>query len=694
MLTLRLPAPPSPATRIRIGFLALMLIAFVLRAFRLDGQSLWYDEAVTAQLARSSPAELTRWTANDIQPPLYYYIVSGWGRLAGWSEWSLRWPSLVFGVLLTPLLAVVARRLTRQPRVALLAALLAALHPLLLYYSQEARMYSLLLALSLLAVFSILRGAWLAGHWRFSALYVLAATAAIYTHYFALFLLVALVLAFWPERPRTAGLVIAGVNQTGLAHLSFVQQPLFTLGRSPGVVQPFVLTNLVVLLLYLPWLGALLNRLALDRSYWQGGLKLDEALRSVAIHFTSGETMRESPGLWLLLPYGLVTVIAVVRLIHLSRRQDEPGAAARQTLRYALLWVTIPVIGVLTLAWFAPKFSARYVLLALPGLLILWSAGLAWPAGEPATARLAAILRRRWQLILSSAAVIWLVVGALWSNGNWFFDRAFQKDDWRSLAAFLRPRLDANETVILVSGHAAPVWNYYAPDIPALRLPAIEVLDVDAVLSFANTVEPLRTTFAETTAFTGAWVVLWQDEVVDPAGIVPVQLELAGREKGQSSTFWGLTVRRFSNLRPHRFVEAPPITQPLRVDFGEQLTLLGYHVMEDGDLLLFWQRPSNNTKLAEDYHITGETVDAQGRLRFRLSDRRPAAYTYPVARWRAGEVVMGQIQANDWLGPSPEVGTYTLHLTVYGLHDGQPQTLSTSDGATVVELPVTIEEFD
>ena len=89
-----------------------MLLAFTLAVFRLDAQSLWYDEGVTAEIAQRGLAELTRWTAGDIQPPLYYYTVAGWGRLAGWSEWSLRYVSVFFAVLITPLLAVLARRLT------------------------------------------------------------------------------------------------------------------------------------------------------------------------------------------------------------------------------------------------------------------------------------------------------------------------------------------------------------------------------------------------------------------------------------------------------------------------------------------------------------------------------------------------------------------------------------------------------
>ena len=134
-----------------------------MRVYRLGDQSLWYDEAVTAQVAAQGIAELTRWTADDIQPPLYYYAVAGWTRLAGRGEWALRFPSAAFGVLTVALLAAAARRLFGRGRAgqvaALAAALLAALSPLYVYYAQEARMYTLLVFLGLLAGYALLRAA-------------------------------------------------------------------------------------------------------------------------------------------------------------------------------------------------------------------------------------------------------------------------------------------------------------------------------------------------------------------------------------------------------------------------------------------------------------------------------------------------------------------------------------------------------
>ncbi|RIK44157.1 MAG: hypothetical protein DCC55_03405 [Chloroflexi bacterium] len=674
---------------LRISLLALICIAFALRLYRLDAQSLWYDEAVTADLARRSLPELTRWTANDIQPPLYYGVVAGWGRLAGWSEWSLRFPSALFGVIAVPLLAVIALRLSSRRAAVAADALLAAMHPLLVYYGQEARMYTLLVALGLATAYCVIRGAWRAAPGWITLGYIVCASAALYTHYFAFFLIVALILGDWLERHLSTRATATDLSAQSYRPAAAVSH--FATGASPIAPPPFLLANAVVAILYLPWVGVLLNRLAVDRSYWQGEFKIGEALRSIAIRFTSGEAVHEQTGVWLLLPYGLITLVALYRLWRLSRLAGEQSLQARRTLGYALPWLIVPVAGILALASFAPKFNPRYVLLALPGLLLLWGVGLAPRTLENGKG---GIGRLRSDSTFAVAGITFLVLAGTWSNANWFFNRAFTKDDWRGLTTFLRPRIADYETVVLVSGHAGPVWDYYAPDLPAVQLPAIDVLDVDAVLTFANTAQPLRSAFAEESGINGSWLVLWQDEVVDPGGIVPVQLELGGREKGQSAQFWGLGLRRFSRIRPHRILEAPPITVPVSETFGGQLELLGYHLMENGDLLLFWQRQVGDEALADDYRIAGETVAGDGTYVASISNRRPAAYTYPVARWGRDEVVMGVLPATDWLGPEPAVGAYTLRLTVSALQGDTAMDLATPDGRMVIELPITVYEFD
>src|SRR5450759_5336878 len=195
--------------------LALILLAFGLRVYRLSSQSLWYDEAVTAQVASRGIVELTRWTADDIQPPLYYYVVAGWTRLAGQGEWALRFPSVFFGVLTVPLLWALARRLfaARQAwrAAGLAAAFLGAVTPAYVYYAKEARMYTQLVFLGSLAGYALLRAGQARGRRRslgWWLAFVLAAAATLYTHYFGLFLLLAYGLCFfatWLIRSLRAG---------------------------------------------------------------------------------------------------------------------------------------------------------------------------------------------------------------------------------------------------------------------------------------------------------------------------------------------------------------------------------------------------------------------------------------------------------------------------------------------------------
>lgn len=667
------------STSLRLGLLALLLLGLALRLYRLDAQSLWYDEGVTANLAQRTLSDLTQWTANDIQPPLYYYLIAGWGRLAGWSEWSLRFPSAAFGLLLLPLMAGLVRLCTIYGTPRLLVVLLTALHPLLVYYSQEARMYTLLTLLGGLAAYCLLRsmeearpGRWLGG-------YVLMATAAVYTHYFAFFLLLALAIGYlYYQLERTR----------------------YLLQATWRLLQPFALANLLVLLGYIPWLGALWTRFRVDSSYWQGDFKLLEGLRSIALSFTSGETIQQRPATWLLLPFAVVTIVAILAMR--SRSQSVPNSTAlakpanSPDLAYALLWIVIPILGVLTLAAFAPKFNARYAMIALPGLLLLWSIGLAsWLSNSfaPKAAQAVApdMARRRW---VAGLSLLFMICSWLYADWNWYFDRAFTKDQWREVAAFLRARLQPQETIVLVSGHAWPVWRYYAPDLPLVRLPELDVLDVNAILDYANTALGLRSAFAANTGKTGAWLVEWQEEVVDPTGVVPTQLELGGREKGQSATFWGLTLRRFSRIKPERIAEQPPIDHPLTLHFGNQLILRGYHLMENGDLLLFWQRDPATLNSQPEYQITGQTHTATGAFVARVPDQRPANYNYPVSRWRAGEIVTGHLPATQWLGETPQIGTYTLQLSVYVIVNGKPQPLLTSNGQTFSELTITITTFD
>jgi len=143
------PAPSnlqSPISNLSIAF-ALLLAAF-LRFYQLDGTSLWNDEGNSWAMLARSYGDIAAAAAADIHPPGYYWLLKTWSLLFGVSAWAMRSLSAVLGVLLVVLVLAIGRQVARTrpgwSSFAVLAALLAALNPFQIYYSQEARMYMLL----------------------------------------------------------------------------------------------------------------------------------------------------------------------------------------------------------------------------------------------------------------------------------------------------------------------------------------------------------------------------------------------------------------------------------------------------------------------------------------------------------------------------------------------------------------------
>ena len=173
-----------------IALLLILLLAAGLRLYRLDAQSLWYDEGASVGYALRTPGDIWRNTAADIHPPGYYLLLSRWVGPLGTSELALRGLSVVFGLLLVAQVYSLGRALF-HPTVGLLAGALIAIDPFHVYYSQEARMYTLLASLGAASMWLFIQ--WLetlqqpAAHrrrpWLLLAGLVLVNAAGLYTHY-------------------------------------------------------------------------------------------------------------------------------------------------------------------------------------------------------------------------------------------------------------------------------------------------------------------------------------------------------------------------------------------------------------------------------------------------------------------------------------------------------------------------------
>lgn len=458
---------------------ALSAIAAGLRFYRIDAQSLWYDEGISAFQLTRDYAEIARAAAGDTHPPLYYWLLKAWGTLFGATELGLRSLSAVLGVAAVAVLWLLGRILFGT-LAATCAALLLAISPLAVYYAQEVRMYTLVVLLGLVAAYAYAR--------RSYALYALAAAATLYSQYLGAALLAALhlhSLATWRARPRCEWVRWLGWNA-------------------------------VAALLFLPWLPVFVDQStqrALNTSPRAPGALLRDTLAAMGGGLATGD---------LSLLGGIVLVaLAVVGVVLGPRR--SPGA----TLLGVCLWVA-PLLLVLTLALRSGLFEQRYLLLSVPGMALLAGSG---------AARLAALSapRRAHRVAAPLLALLLLVPSGMLSGTalqQQYFDPRLARDDYRGVAATIATQARPTDAIVLAAPNQVEVFSfYYRGPLPLYPLPAQRPIDVQDTL---RRLEAIRQQYGR------VWLVSWALRQADPDGVIEQWLATEGF---QESHAWYGTVQ-------------------------------------------------------------------------------------------------------------------------------------------------------
>jgi len=236
---------------------AVVLLAFALRIYQLDEQSLRGDEAASATYASFSIAEIAEISrVADPHPPLFYDALHLWQILTGSTEFALRFWVLFPGALAVPSLFALLRRLI-GPVEAIFAAFLLAINSFHIYYSQDLRSYTWLVLLGLWASYFL----WQALHRgrRFDwGVYTLSLAFLFYLHYYSLFILAfhggyVLWRAFSPSASLRTSFQLSAFSGQQPA-LSEVEGAVSS--RRSAVILIWTGAVLLAALSFLPWLSA------------------------------------------------------------------------------------------------------------------------------------------------------------------------------------------------------------------------------------------------------------------------------------------------------------------------------------------------------------------------------------------------------------------------------------------------------
>ena len=204
---------------------ALVALGLAVRFASLGVQSYHHDEVITvARVIPGSFADMMHAVKHsESNPPLYYVLAWGWAKVFGTGEVGMRSLSALLGAATVPV-AFLAAREAASARAGLIAAAIVAVNPMLIWYSQEARSYALLVLLGAVSLLFLLR----ALRTRAAsdlAFWALASAGALCSHYFAVFavaLEAAWLLIALRSRWRAVLPAVAAVGVVGLALLPLI----------------------------------------------------------------------------------------------------------------------------------------------------------------------------------------------------------------------------------------------------------------------------------------------------------------------------------------------------------------------------------------------------------------------------------------------------------------------------------------
>src|SRR5581483_5345733 len=328
---------------------------------------------------------------------------------------------------------------------------------------------------------------------------------------------------------------------------------------------------------------------------------------------------------------------------------------------FSALYLIVPLALLLFLFSRNPKFNARYLMFASPGLYLLLAVGLA---------SLLSLMQSRNTLArVASGAAFALIALALFGTSlyavnNAYFDPAFTKADFRGVANYISANAGDDEAIILTSGHLFPAFDYYYRDakLPELRLPDEATLNTEDVVNYSAANDLNRALNGKR----GAWVVLWQDEVADPNGFVPMHLSARGTEQPPPASFWQVKLRHWTFPQGFTALPAvPEIKNPHEANFQNTFQLLGWEqpqplpADQGASVRLYWQ---DLKETPDDYNVALRIVDDKGTFWGKI-DRRPAGYNYPTMRWQQGEILFGDYVAD--LLPGTPAGDYYVTVTLF-----------------------------
>ena len=435
----------------------ILILGSFLRIYKLGDESFWFDESAIMYVTRQNALDIimdiyttTRLAPEYFEtggtPPLYYVLANYWTKLIGLNEFKLRLLSALFGIISIYMIFLIGK-MVFDYRVGLVSAFILSINYMHIYYSQEARAYSLIILLTLLIVYFLLNALkqnkalyWIA--------YVSCSTMLIYTHYFGFFILffefLFLLIFFKEYRKYSKSIIISAIS---------------------------------IFVLYLPWMPALLRQISAKNylsfylkdniiwatakifvqfnSWFTPDLQTRIALRDI-YHSIKNYSVSKLFDVTLLGWLTIVCVLAITALLSwyffsllfLKNKKLSIENFKEKNYLFILMWFLVPILIpiAITLAEPAsPVFGfVQYVLFATPAYYLIVAKGI--------------LKSKRYLIILLLLFVLSILpLYSYYSN--------FDKQQWREASFYFKNNRLEGELIVTSAFHSVLPLGYYYKDM-------------------------------------------------------------------------------------------------------------------------------------------------------------------------------------------------------------------------------------
>lgn len=592
----------------RAFVLGLCALAFFLSTWNLGARHLWGDEAFSVWASRQPIPALIG--GLDAQPPLYHILLAAARALWGESPFAVRFLSAMCATLLVALVARLGRRLG-GPSVGVISALAIATSPLLIYFAQEARMYTPAALFATAAVLlawsrrvddargpAVRRSAVVLG-------YVGCALAALFTHYY------------------TVGVLLVTAAATGWAAWRWRRRRVEWLAAHAAIG-----------LIFGAWFLALQSRYVARSA--AGRARLVPLPDEIAANFVRGvEGMIFGLG-----ADGSLQLTAVV-LFALAIIGGVIGyrSAARSAAGGLVVAWMAAALGVVLLtaspSAIVPDFHPRYFLFALPALAL---AAAGWSLIARARRRSKDVpvpsARSTRAPVASAGPVILLVTALLFialSGNRPLFDSSWQKSRYAELMAVLHARQRPGDVIVMMNSDQYSLAEYYRPPALPVWIPPNDRLNDEPALR--RELEDFIAGQSRVWLIRFGW-----------AMSLPPRAGLAGAvaDAGVLVFEQGFQDAALS-LYALRSAQAGAPVQPRDVGFGRQIRLIGVrageHRYHPGDAIaldLIWRA---ERKPDADYTVFMHLRRADDDGQIAAFDSPPLNGGSPTSSWAPGDVI-------------------------------------------------------